>query len=100
MHIHYMTVPQHKNTFHGGHEIYNFGGPFLIHYYYTLSLSDLCLGVEMIFKEIMYFDYITIIATPQQRKPLPQGSRTILVDPSLVIIPIPPLYGRNIADTL
>ena len=29
-----------------GHEIYNFGRPFLCHYNYILSLSDLCLGVE------------------------------------------------------
>ena len=29
-----------------GNEIQNFGGPFLEHYYYTLSLSDLCLGEE------------------------------------------------------
>ena len=43
----------------GDHEIYNFGGPFLGHYYYTLSLFDLSLGVEKtIFKEIMYFQYI------------------------------------------
>ena len=25
-----------------GHEIYNFGGPFLAHHYCKLSLSDLC----------------------------------------------------------
>ena len=30
----------------GGHEIYNFGRPFLGHHYYILSLSDLYLGVE------------------------------------------------------
>ena len=46
----------------GGHENYNFGGPFLGHHFYILSLSDLCLVVEkMIFKEIMYFQYITHI---------------------------------------
>ena len=48
-----------------GHKNYNFGGPFLGHHYYALSLSDLCLGAEkMIFKEIMYFHYITHMATP------------------------------------
>ena len=26
-----------------GHEIYNFGRPFLDHHYYTLSLSEPCL---------------------------------------------------------
>ena len=49
-----MTKPQHKIP-SPGNEIYNFIGPSLGHYYYTLNLSDLCLGVEkMIFKEIMY----------------------------------------------
>ena len=53
--------------FPGGHEIYNFGRPFLGHYYYILtgSLFDLCLGVEKkIFKEIMYFHNVTYMATP------------------------------------
>ena len=49
----------------GGHEIYNFGRPFLCHHNYILSLSDLCLGVEKkIFKEIMHFHYMTYMATP------------------------------------
>ena len=54
---------------------YKFWWAFLGHNYYTLSLSDLCLGVEKtMFKEIMYFHYITYMAIPQQRKPLLQGS--------------------------
>ena len=49
----------------GGHEIYNFGRPFLGHQYYIHSLSDLCLGVEKkICKEIMPFDYKTYMAIP------------------------------------
>ena len=49
----------------GGHEIYNFVESFLWHHNYTLSLSNLCLGVgKVIFKEIMYFIYITYMATP------------------------------------
>ena len=35
-----------KNPCPGGHKIYNFGRHFLGHYYYTLSLSESCLGVE------------------------------------------------------
>ena len=55
MHIHY-------NDFY---KIYNFGRPFLGHHYYTLGLSDQCLGVEKkIFKEIMQFHYMTYIVTP------------------------------------
>ena len=55
MHIHYNDL----------YEIYNFGIPFLGHYYYTLSLFDLCLGVEMkIFKETMHFHYMTYMAIP------------------------------------
>ena len=47
------------------YEIYNFGTPFLGHHYYTLSLFDLCLGVEKkIVKEIMQFHYMTCMATP------------------------------------
>ena len=49
----------------GGHEIYNFGRPFLGHHYYILSLSDLCLGVDKnIFKEIMHFHNMIYMATP------------------------------------
>ena len=77
MHFHYMThmaTPQHKNPCPGGHEIYNFGGPFRGHHYYILSLSNLCLGVEKkIFKEIMHFHYMTYMATPQHKNPCPGG---------------------------
>ena len=68
-----MATPQHKNRCPGGHEIYNFGRPFLGHYYYILSLFDLCLGVEKIFTEIMYFHYVTYMATPQRKNPCPGG---------------------------
>ena len=67
-------MPQQRNPCPGGHEIYNFGGPFLRQYYYTVSLSDLCLGEETVFKEIMDFHFITNMASPHQRKSLPQGS--------------------------
>ena len=47
------------------YEFYNFGTTFLSHHYYTLSLFDLCLGVEKkIFKEIMQFHYMSYMATP------------------------------------
>ena len=88
--ITYMATPQHKNPWSGGHEIYNFGGPFLGHHYYTLSLSDLCLGVKnKNFKEIMYFHhmYITLMAAPQHQNPdLRRHEFAILADPSSVII--------------
>ena len=39
-----------------GHEIYNFGRPFLGHHYYILGLSDKCPGVgKKIFKEVQQF---------------------------------------------
>ena len=41
-----MSRPQDKNPCPRDHEIHNFGGPFLSHHYFILSLSDLCLGVE------------------------------------------------------
>ena len=61
----YTATPLHKNPCPRGHEIYNFGRPFLGYHYYILSLSDLCLGVEKkIFKEKVHFYYITYMATP------------------------------------
>ena len=60
-----MATPLYKNPCPRGYEIYNFGRPFLGHYYYILGLSDLCLGVDKkIFKEIMHFHYTTYMATP------------------------------------
>ena len=41
-----MATPLHNNPCPGGHEIYNFGRPFLGHHYYTLSLYGPCSGVE------------------------------------------------------
>ena len=49
MHFHYMNymaTPQHKKPYPRGHEIYNFGRPFLVHHCYTLSLSKPCPGVK------------------------------------------------------
>ena len=49
-----------------GHEIYNFGRPFLSHHYYILGLSDLRLEVDQrkIFDQIMQLHYImTYMAT-------------------------------------
>ena len=70
----YMITPLHKNPCPRGHDIYNFGRPFLGHHYYIHGLSDLCLGVDkQIFKEIMHFHYMTYVHAPAQ-EPLPQGS--------------------------
>ena len=55
-----MDTPQHKNPCPGGHEICNFGIPFLGDHNYILSLPVLCLGVQKrIFKEIMHLHYMT-----------------------------------------
>ena len=79
IHFHYMTymtTPSLKNPCHRGHEIYNFGRPFLGHYYYILGLSDQCLGVEKkIFKEIMHFYYMTYKAMPLHKNPFPEGHK-------------------------
>ena len=69
IHIHYNDLYGHALTSEpqlGGHEIYNLGRPFLDHhcYIHVLSLSDLCMGVEKILKEIMHFHYMTYMATP------------------------------------
>ena len=39
-------MPFNKNPSPVGHEIYNFGRPFLGHHNDILSLSDLCQGVK------------------------------------------------------
>ena len=66
----YMAKLQHNNPCPVGHKIYNFGRPFLEHYYYTLSSSESCLGVEKKnFEEIMHLHYMTNMATPQYNNP-------------------------------
>ena len=65
-------MPEHKNSCPGDNKINNFGRPFLGHHYSTLSLSDLCLGVEKkIFKESVHFHYMTIITTLSYKIPNP-----------------------------
>ena len=77
LHFHYLTymaTPYHKNPCLGGNEIYNFGRTFLCNHHYILSLSDLCLRVKKKnFKGIMHFQYMTYMATPQQKNPCPGG---------------------------
>ena len=63
----YMATPQQKNPCPEGHEIYNFVLLFLVHFYYMLRSSDICLY----FKEIMSFHYMTFIATLQQKSACP-----------------------------
>ena len=71
----YLATPKHKNSCPGGHEIYNFVGPFLGHHYYTLSLSDLCLGVEKkIFKRNNVFSPYNLYGHTLAKEPRPQGS--------------------------
>ena len=65
-----MAMPQLKNPCSTGHEIYNFGRPFLGHYYYILSLSDLCLGGEKDFLRNHAFLY----GHAPAQEPLPRGS--------------------------
>ena len=60
MHFYYMTymaTPQLRNPCSKGHEIYNFGRPFLGHHYYNLRFVW-----TTPFKEIMHFHYMTYMA--------------------------------------
>ena len=52
-----MATLLHKNPCPGGHENYNFGGPFIGYHYYILSLYGLFTEVEksFFFKEIHQF---------------------------------------------
>ena len=47
-------MPEPKNSYPGGNQIYSFDRPILGHNYFILALSVLCLGVEKnILKVIM-----------------------------------------------
>ena len=49
-----MDTPKYKNPCPAGHKIDIFCSPFLVHHYYILNLSELCLRVKRkIFKEIL-----------------------------------------------
>ena len=76
--MHFQYIPQRKNLCPGGHQIYNNGRTFLDRHYYILGLSDLCLGVENIVKEIVQFHCLhrqnmTYMATPQHKNLCPRG---------------------------
>ena len=85
-----MATPLRKNPCSGNLESYYSGRPFLGYNYYIYSLSDICMGVKKkIFKEIMYFHYMTYMTKPEHKNPGPGVTNfRILVDPSLVIITI------------
>ena len=43
-------------------------------HYYRNRLSDICLeGEKIIFNEIMHYHYMTYMATPFHKNPLPRG---------------------------
>ena len=67
----YMATPLHKNPCPRGHEIYNFGRPFLGHHYYILGLSDQCLGVE---KKIFYENTAILHFYPKITSPFVGGN--------------------------
>ena len=90
MHFHYdmsyMATSLLKDPCPGGHENYNFGWPFLGHYYYALSLSESCPKVEKkIFKQNNALSLFVFYGHAPAQESLPQGQS---VDSSLVIITI------------
>ena len=61
----YVATPQYTNPCPEGHEIYNLGGPFLGHHYYTLRLYEPCPEVEKnIFKKSINFTLFTPKSPP------------------------------------
>ena len=77
----YMVMPQDKNPWPGGHEIYNVG-----HHYYALSLSESCQSLEKrIFKEIMLFHYMPYMAMPQDKNPCSGGHEIYNFDRLLLV---------------
>ena len=78
----FITTPWHQNPYPRGHEIYNFGRPFLGPHYCIHRLSGQCLGVE---KEIMHFHYMTYptMPHPSTKTPAEEVMKfTILLNPS------------------
>ena len=65
-----LATPKHKNPCPGGHDIYNLGRPFLSHYFYKLTLSGLCLGVE----KNNAFSLNELNGQVLAQEPLPHGS--------------------------
>ena len=51
-----MATPKYKKLCPSGHEIHNFGKPFLSHHYFTLSLSEPCPRVE---NKYIHFTFFT-----------------------------------------
>ena len=72
----------HKKPSPIGHEIYNFGRPFLIHHYWILNLSDPCTSVDNKRRRPIAFSLYSHALT---QEPVPRGSWN-LVDSSSVII--------------
>ena len=70
-----MATPLRKNPCPGGHEIYNFGRPFLGHHYYILNLSDICIGgkKKILRRNNAFSQYDLYGHTPAQ-EPLPRSS--------------------------
>ena len=69
MHFHYITYKttlEHKNPYPGGHEIYNFVRPFLVNYFYILSLYGPSPGVEkkIFFRNTSVLHFLTQIYLP------------------------------------
>ena len=85
-----MVAPKHKNSCLGRHEFYNFGRLVLGHYmyYYSLSLSDVCLEVDTkIFEKNNAFLLCDLFGHAPVQELLHRGVMkfTTLVDPSMVI---------------
>ena len=78
-----MATPYHKNPSPGGHEIYNFGTPFLGHHYYILNLSDHCPNVDKKMRRNIAFSlYVHSLA----QEPSPGGYEIYNFGRPLVII--------------
>ena len=90
-----MDMPLHKNPGPEGLQINNFGRPSLDRHNYTLSLADLCLGVEKkIFKRNNAFTVYDLWPCPSRITSCP-GGHEIWVDSSLVIITIHYIYSLS-----
>ena len=67
IHFHYMiymAMPQHKNPCPGGHEIYNFGGPFLGHH--LICLNHAPVQRRRSFRKYINFTLFTLKLPPPQ----------------------------------
>ena len=80
MYFHYLTfltTPQHRNPYPRGHEINNFGRPFLCNHHYMLLLSGLFRGVQKNLKKNNVFSLFDLFGHILAQESLSKGPQNL-----------------------